>query len=158
MWNLASSASATAPEARCDPQKPLPGDSNTNRWRQFSCLIVGQTINDVVFDPPLPPDIFFSPTNDIQICGVSDRAHKGNKPRYAASKGKEKGYRGEEWEDKATRCSAKYATTAGAVGLRDSSKRTADDAGLNDGDESAHRREKVQCASGCVNLHCRGRV
>ena len=53
---------------------------------------------------------------------------------------------------------AEPVTAIDATDIRDSSKRTADKAGLNDGGESTHRLEKVRCAGECVGLYYRGRV
>jgi len=58
----------------------------------------------------------------------------------------------EEWEDEEARCHDGFLTTRGAIGFRDSSKRKADNARLNEGDESAHRSESVRCAGDCVGL------
>jgi len=114
--------------------------------------------NDSIFDPPLSPNNRFSPIYDIQTCGSSDDAHKGTEPHHTAGGRKKKGHKGEEWEDEEARCPNGFVTARGATGLRDSSKRTADNAGLNEGGESAHRSEKVRCAGECVGLHRRGRV
>jgi len=114
--------------------------------------------NDSIFNPPLPPALF-SPIYDIQTFESSDDIHKGTEPHHAADEGKKKGakgvgHKGEEWEDEA-RCLDEFVTT---TGLRDFSKRTVDNAGLNEGGESAHRSEKVRYASECVGLRCSGRV
>ena len=53
---------------------------------------------------------------------------------------------------------AEPVTTIGAIDIRDSSKRTADSAGLNESGESTHRLEKIRCAGECVGLHCHKRV
>ena len=53
---------------------------------------------------------------------------------------------------------AERETAKDATDIRDSSKRTADSAGLNESGESKHRSEKVRCSSECVGLHCHGRV
>ena len=111
-----------------------------------------------ISNPPLPPALF-SPIYDIQTFGASDGIHKGTEPHHAAGEGKKKGgkgvgHKGEEWEDEA-RCPNEFVT---ATGLRDFSKRTADNAGLNEGGESAHRSEKVRYAGECVGLRCSGRV
>ena len=113
--------------------------------------------DDSIFDPPLPPDNRFSPIYDIQTCGSSGGAHKGTEPHHTAGGGEKKGHKGEEWEDEA-RCPDGFVTARGATGLRDSFKRTADNAGLNEGGESAHRSEKVRCAGECVGLRCSGHV
>jgi len=62
----------------------------------------------------LYPDTLFSPTYDIQICGSSDRAHKGTESRYAANEGKRKGHRGVVWANKEARCSDDFVTATGA--------------------------------------------
>ncbi len=118
--------------------------------------------DDSISNPPLPPALF-SPIYDIQTFGSSDGIYKGTEPHHAAGEGKKEedkgvGHKGKEWGDEEARCPNEFITATGATGLRDFSKRTADNAGLNEGGESAHRSEKVRCAGECVDLHCRGRV
>jgi hypothetical protein len=114
--------------------------------------------DDSISDPPLPPDNRFSPIYDIQTCGSSDGGHKSTEPHHTTGGGKKKGHKGEEWEGEEAGYPDGFVTARGTTGLRDSSKRTADNAGLNEGGESAHRSEKVRCAGECVHLHRRGRV
>jgi len=114
--------------------------------------------NDSISDPPLPPNNRFSSIYDIQTCESSDDAHKGTKPHHTADGGKKKGHKGEKWEDEEARCSNEFVTIRGATGLRDSSKRTTNNADLNEDGESAHRSKKVRCASECVDLHRYERV
>ncbi len=101
--------------------------------------------------------------DNIQTFGSSDGVHNCTEPHRAAGEGKKKGdrgvgHKGEEGGDEEAKCPDELITATGATGLRDSSKRTADNAGLNEDGESAHRSEKVRCAGECVGLHCRGRV
>lgn len=114
--------------------------------------------DDSISDPPLPLDNRFSPIYDVQTCGSSDGADKGTEPHHTAGGGEKKGHKGEVWEDEEARCPDGFVTARGAIGLRNSSKRTADTAGLNEGGESAHTSEKVRCAGECVGLHRRRRV
>ncbi len=114
--------------------------------------------NDSIFDSPLPPNNRFSPIYDIQTCESSDDAHKDTEPHHTIDGGEKKGHKGEEWEDEEARCLDEFVTTRGATGLQDSSKRTTNNAGLNEGGESAHRSKKIRCANECVGLHRRGRV
>lgn len=53
------------------------------------------------------------------------------------------GHNGDEREDGA-RCAAELIIVTGATGTEDSSKRTADNAGLSESGESADRSEKVR--------------
>jgi len=157
MWSPAPSVSMAGSEARCYPQNPhslIPILTDAVKLR---CPILGQMTDDSISNPPLTP-AFFSPMCDIQICGSSDDAHKGTESHYAAGERTKNGHKGEEWEDKEARCPDGFVTATGAIGLRDSSKRTADNAGLNEGGESGHRSEKVRCAGEFAGLHRRGRV
>lgn len=54
------------------------------------------------------------------------------------------GHNGDKREDGA-RCAAELIIVTGAIGTKDSSKRTVDNVGLSESGESAHRSEKVQC-------------
>ena len=53
------------------------------------------------------------------------------------------GHNGDEREDGAM-CAAELIIVTGATGTEDSSKRRADNAGLSESGESAHRSEKVR--------------
>jgi len=53
---------------------------------------------------------------------------------------------------------AEPETTTGATDIRDSSKRTADSAGLNEGGEGVHRLEKARRAGQWAGPSSRGRV
>ncbi len=98
----------------------------------------------------------------METCESSDGALEDIPPHHSPGKGNEKGckrdgHKGNECVDEAG-CADGLMTATGAIGIRDSSKRTADSAGLNEGGESAHRSEKVRRAGECVGFHCRGRV
>lgn len=136
-------------------QPPVVGQSPLQR-----CRILRQMIDDSISDPPLPTGTFLSPVHDTQSCGLSDSAHKDIKPHHAAGERKEKGdnthrHKGDEWEDKEAGCTNGSIT---ATGIRDSSKRTADSAGLNKGGERAYRSEKIQRIGKCAGLHYRKRI
>lgn len=118
--------------------------------------------NDSISNSPLPSALFPS-ICDIQTFGSSDDVHKGTESHREADAGKKKeykanGHKGEKCEDKEARRPDKFVTPTGVTGLRDFFKRTADNAGLNEGGDSAHRLEKVRCAGECADLHCHGRV
>jgi len=123
--------------------KPLLPDFIANKGLQSRDPILREKTNNSVSDPPAAPaDTSLSSIFDKQT-ESSDGALKDIESDYSG-KGKEKadkGYRNTRDEDKRRRDN----TATDVAGIRDSSKRTADRAGLNEGSES-HRSEKAQCA------------
>jgi len=147
-------------------ETPL-ADSHTDRWRLPRCSILYEKTEDSISDPPPIPDNPLSLTRDTQTC------FKNTKPHHSGG-GKEKG-------DKGASCStdhiipyslrspvamwspthstdAEPETTTGATDIRDSSKRRAGIAGLDEGGESGHRLEKVRRAGQCAGPIPCGRV
>jgi len=139
-------------------ETPL-ADSHTDRWRLLRCFILYEKTEDSISDPPPLPDTPLSLTHDTQTC------FKNTEPHHSGG-GKQQG-------DKGASCStdniiphslrspvamwslthftdAEPETTTGATDIRDSSKRTADSAGLNEGGEGVHRLEKARRAGQCA--------
>lgn len=121
------------------PLKPTLPDFTANGGLQNRDPILYEKTNVSISDPPPPPppaDISLSSTFDKQT-GSSDGALKDIEPDHSDER-KEKADEG--YGDKSHR--EKIAT--GAVGIRDSSKRTAGRAGLNKGGECMHRLERAR--------------
>lgn len=159
----ASATSVPGPEVRYVPENLFPGDSTANRWPRFRDFALPETAQSSLPDapppssppppppppPPLPPpppppaDTVLSSTSDTQA-ESSDGALKEIGPR-PSDEGKENADTGDghngDGDGRDRDRTAKGAM--GVTGVRDSSKRTADNAGLSEGSEGVPRSEKV---------------
>ena len=124
------------------PLKPTLPDFTANRGLQTRDPILYEKTNDSVSDPPPPPPP--PPAADTSLSSTFDKQTGSS---YGALKDIERDHSDERkqkadegYGDKSHR--EKIAT--GAVGIWDSSKRTAGRAGLNKGGECMHRLERAR--------------
>jgi len=139
-------------------ETPL-ADPIADRWRLPRRSILHEKTEDSISDPPPRPDTLLSLVHDTQTC------FKNTEPHHSGG-GKQQG-------DKGASCStdniiphslrspvamwspthftdAEPETTAGATDIRNSFKRTADSACLNEDREGVHRLEKARRAGQCA--------
>lgn len=154
-----SATSVPGPKVRCVPENLLSGDSPANRWPRLRDFALPENTQSSLSDPPPPPpppppplsppppppplpaDTVLSSRSDKQT-DSRDSVLKdiGLRP---SGEGKKKadtddGHNG----DGHKRDGDRMAT--GATGIQDFSKRTADNAGLNEGGEDVPRSEKIR--------------
>lgn len=110
--------------------------------------------------PPSRTDtVVSSSTRDIQIFELSDDALKTKRHSSvhdsSENGGKGNGNNDDGLEDNETRLADDSMTVTGSTDIRNSTKRTVDAAGLNEGDECQHRSKKVQCTALIATLNPR---
>lgn len=137
-------------------------DFHTNRWRWSICFILDQMTDDFIFNTSLLSALFSSICN-IQTFESSDDVHKDTESHNAVDEGKKKEnkvdeHKEEKWENEEIRCLDEFVTVTDVTDLRDFFKCTANNADLNEKENSTHRSEKFRCADECVDLYCRERV
>ncbi len=150
-----------------EPRKSLPGDPNADRRRRSIYSPPHENIQSSISDiPPTPPHPPSSGTLLSSISESSDSALKDIEPHNSRER-KEKGDKGDggkrdghkgDGDKEDGREDQEVGTAVGATGLRDSSKRTADNAGLNKGSNGWHSSKEAEGIGQCAGLYRLGYV
>ena len=139
-------------------ETPL-ADSLTDRWRLPRCSILYEKTEDSISDPPPLPDTPLSLIYDTQTCFSNTEPYQSGGVREKKAKGAS--YSTDDIIPHSLRSpiailssiystDAEPETTTGATDIRDTSKRKAGSAGLDEGGESGHRLEKFRRTSQCA--------
>ncbi len=131
----------------------------TDRWGLPRCSILYKKTEDSISDPPPLPDTPLSLTHDTQTCFKNTEPHqsggvkekKGEGASYSTDNIIPHSLRSPIARLRPTHFTdAEHETTTGATNIRDSSKRKADSAGLDEDGEGMHRLEKVRYTGQCA--------